>query len=139
MAAINELTLGRPLNEIFMQYGFLSTVCMQKTMSLLNSVNYGTYNKIVYSFIYIFIIGALILWFITKNGIILHFFIIVRYSNKPSFLVFTSWSGRKPLQTFLIFGFFFCIYIFKNKNLFYSFIVIKHTSCLNNINSVSFL
>ncbi len=139
MAAINELTLGRPLNEIFMQYGFLSTVCMQKTMSLLNSVNYGTYNKIVYSFYLIyFIMAALILWFITKKWHYIAFFslLFVIAINLLSYQYLHLGPGGSPFRHFFDFPVFLFLYLYflKNKKIYFiASLLLSILAVLNNI------
>ncbi|MGB2578769.1 hypothetical protein AAIR98_000688 [Elusimicrobium simillimum] len=68
LGAVNELHLGRPIKDIFMQYGLLNAVLFEKVMSAANSLNYGTYHRILYSFyIVYFAMFLALIWYITRK------------------------------------------------------------------------
>lgn len=139
MSAINELNLGRPVGEIFMQYGYLNTFLMYKILSLFDNVNYGAYNKIVYGFYLLyFIMAALILWFIGKRwhyiaGFSLLFVIAV---NLLSYQYLYIGPGGSPFRHFFDYPVFFLLYLYFSKNnklFFIAALLLCVAAVLNNV------
>ena len=51
---INELNLGKPIRDIYMQYGLLNTVLLKSILNFIGDVNFNKYFQVWFSFFFIY-------------------------------------------------------------------------------------
>ncbi|MFH1825474.1 MAG: hypothetical protein ABH873_09685 [Candidatus Firestonebacteria bacterium] len=124
LAPINEYSLGRNPNEIYMQYGFLNIIMMKKLLNIFGGINYQNYFKIWYSFYYIYFILFIILAFLLFKRI--EYVLIVTMLSfgafsKISYQLMFLGPGLNPIRHFFdifIICFLF-LYLVKRNNIYY--------------------
>ena len=68
LGSANELNLGRPTKEVNIQYGYGHTIAIQKILSFLNSFDFSSYLKLLYSTYFVYFFTSLIIFYvITRN------------------------------------------------------------------------
>ncbi len=122
MGPINELYLGKNVNKIFMQYGWLNTVVIKDLMLVCGGISYQNYFKLYYLFYYIyFILFVFLLFLIFKHQIeYILLTLILSFSalNEIGFQLLMLGPGMNPIRHFFdIFVILFFILYFRSYKL----------------------
>ena len=120
LGSANELNLGRPTQEVNMQYGYGHTITIQKILSIINSFNFSSYLKLLYSTYFIYFFTALIIFFIITHNLKLTvvlgllFFATLNYAGWPATIIAPGLAPSKHI--FDIFSVFALWYALKDNN-----------------------
>lgn len=89
----HQFLLGRPLHEIFMQYGLLQTILVGKILALTGDFSYARYMRLYYSFYFVyFALFLYALWILLKNK---------WYVLTGGILIFSGWLFQTYLYLYL--------------------------------------
>lgn len=120
MSPISRVNLGQQPNDIFMQYGYGTTLLMQKTLNHFKGFNLGDYFKVLNLFCYVYYFAFLAVLFVIfkKPTIALSAWgLILIPLNKFLYIHWYIAPGANPIRHFFdIFAiFFFYLYLINHK------------------------
>lgn len=138
LGPVNEYALGKKLNDIYMQYGWLNVVAIKIFLDKFWSITYQNYIKVWFSFYYIYYALFLVLLYILFRKIdyiLLAAIISFSTVNKNGFNFLFLAPGFNPIRHFFdIFVIFFFYYYLKTKQqaFFYFALLASLVGILNN-------
>lgn len=117
LGPINEYTLGKDINTLFMQYGWLNMVFIKKILELTGGISYQNYFKVWYSFYYFYYFIFLIilyLYFKRIDYIVLTTILSFTALNLIGYQFTFMAPGSNPIRhffdilVFITLAFYFC-------------------------------
>jgi hypothetical protein len=134
LGPINEYALGRNLQDINIQYGWLNMVVLKNLLQHFGGINYQNYFKLLYSFYYLYyflLLGLLLILFDRKIGYVLAGAILsFSFLNYIGFDFLFLAPGQNPIRHFLdIFIIFFLFLFVKHKKQIYMYLTLLLSLC----------
>lgn len=118
LSPINEMKLGKPLGEIFSQYGFLSVIGVSTLMDALGGFSFPNYEKTVklaylaYYVVFVIVVFLTFEQFIIRSALILTF-TLAFFANSYYFYQYAP--GHVPLRHFFDFIVFLLAWNFEKR------------------------
>ena len=120
LSTISQLNLGRNPNDVFMQYGYGTTLLLQKMLNLQNGFNFQDYYHSINVFYYIYYVALFALMFLLfRNPVAVtaSYSLLLIALNKFMYIHYHIAPGANPLRHFFdVFVIGFLFYYFKTKN-----------------------
>ncbi len=138
LGPVNEYALGKKLNDIYMQYGWLNVVAIKIFLDKFWSITYQNYIKVLFSFYYIYYALFLVLLFILFRRIdYILLSVIISFStvNKNGFNFLFLAPGFNPMRHFfdiIVIVFFYYHLKTKKRSFFYFALLASLVGILNN-------
>lgn len=77
LSPINEIKLGKPLNEVFSQYGFLSILTVSQVMDWLGGFSYPNFNHAMKLFYLLYFLAFLLVIFSMFKDVVIRSFMVL--------------------------------------------------------------
>ena len=119
LSTISQLNLGRNPNNIFMQYGYGTTLLLQKVLNMYHGFNFGDYYHVLNSFYFIYylaLFALIILLFQKPIAIISAIGLILISLNNFWYVHFHIAPGANPIRHFFDIFAVGALYFYFSKN-----------------------